>query len=288
MGSAQQEAYKGDEKMFVLATDLDRTLFPNGLQEYDESMSLFSQVIKKERPKLIYVTGRNIEQVKEGMKEFHAPMPDHLVLEVGTKVYNNVDGKFVEDEGWIDTIKSVTSNWNVNTFRQELSVIKSLRLQEEHNQNRFKLSYYLDDPDNSETIVREVTRIIKSICEDACIVYSEDETHGVGLLDILPKRATKVEGLEYLRRKLGFSMEDIVYSGDSGNDILPLTYGYRSILVRNAKEDVRNTVRNMMLEKNILDRLHLCKGYGRLNGHYVSGILEGLIHFALIDEDYIL
>ena len=119
------------------------------------------------------------------------------------------------------------------------------------------------------------------------ILYSIDETRDIGLLDILPKYSTKITALEYLRKKLGLEKEEIIYCGDSGNDILPLTFGYRSILVRNSIDEVKNTVKRSLEQKGISDRLYIAKGCQRLNGYYVSGIIEGLINFGIIQQEFI-
>ena len=104
----------------------------------------------------------------------------------------------------------------------------------------------------------------------------------MGLLDILPRHATKIEALEYLRRRIELKKEDIIYCGDSGNDILPLTFGYKSILVRNAIDEVKNAVEEISIEKDIVDILYIAKGYKKLNEYYVSRIIEGLIKFNII------
>ena len=273
--------------MFVIATDLDRTLLPNGNQEYDGTMPIFIKIIKNEKLKLIYVTGRNLKQVKDALIEFHAPLPHYIVGEVGTKIFYQVKDRFEEDNEWNKIITSVTRNWNIDNFKEELSVIKDLRIQEDYNQNRFKLSYYVDNLGKSDIIVKEITKIIRTICKDATIVYSVDETHNIGLLDIIPKYATKLEALEFLRKKVGFKKGDVVYCGDSGNDILPLTFGYKAILVKNAIEDVKSAVKEISIQKDIIDNLYIAKGYKKLNGYYVSGIIEGLIRLGVVSSKYI-
>jgi len=125
---------------------------------------------------------------------------------------------------------------------------------------------------------------MKSISKDTSVIFSIDETNNIGLLDIIPKNATKLSALEYIRKNNGYKKEDIVYCGDSGNDILPLTFGYKSILVRNAINEVKKAVKSICFEKNCTDALYIAKGYGKLNGNYVSGIIEGLIRLNLVPE----
>ena len=272
--------------MPVIATDLDRTLLPNGSQEYDGSMAIFCEIIRNERLNLIYATGRNLELVQDAIAEFRLPYPELIVGEVGTKIYSRRNQDFVEDYQWTRQIRSLTKNWNVDKFKEKLSLLNQLRIQERNKENEFKLSYYLDDPRDSSLVIKKVTEIIKLICQEATVVYSVDETRDLGLLDILPRRATKLAALEYLRKKLGLDQREIIYCGDSGNDTLPLTFGYKSIIVRNAVSELKNTVRRISTEKNIIDKLYIARGYKKLNGYYVSGIIEGLIKFNVISPLY--
>lgn len=270
----------------IIATDLDRTLLPNGNQKYDGSMPIFNKIIKNEKLKTIYVTGRNLKLVKDAIKKFKAPLPNFIVGEVGAKIYLRKNNNFIADKKWTKLIKSATKNWNTYKFKEELSLIKGLRLQEKDKQNKFKLSYYIDNLKKSEPIIKEATKIIKTICEDALTIYSVDETINIGLLDVIPKRATKLAGLEYLRKKLGLKKEEIIYCGDSGNDVLPLTFGYKAILVRNSIKEIKDVVKEIATQKEIINNTYIARGYKNLNGYYVSGIIEGLIKFNIIPPKY--
>ena len=57
---------------------------------------------------------------------------------------------------------------------------------------------------------------------DEVIVYSFDSQDGKGLLDFLPNSATKQTALEYVAAASGVAKEEVVFCGDSGNDIFPL------------------------------------------------------------------
>jgi hypothetical protein len=271
--------------MDVVATDLDRTLLPNGKQPYDETMPLFGKLVKSYGFPLIYVTGRNTHQIRAGIREYDPPLPRYAVAEVGTRVYEMIDGRFVEDEGYIDFIRQHTPDWDINGFRRVLSELSNLRTQEDFNQNQFKLSYYVDRLEQASDIVAEVEQRVRTVCEQINIIYSVDETIGQGLLDILPMRANKMEGLEHVRKKLAVSQDDLVFCGDSGNDLQPLTFGYRAVLVRNAIDEVREKVRRVVAEKGFPEKVYFAKGHGKLNGNYVSGVIEGMLHFGLISED---
>jgi len=269
--------------MTILATDLDRTLLPNGIQEYDGSMDLFRDIVEKENLKLIYVSGRNLDEINQAFTEYGISYAGYLVTEVGTKIYEKTDGGYSLDEEWISKIDAGIEGWSIEEFKKRLMDVQDLRLQEPEHQNRFKLSYYLDEKGANQKI-EKVRETIKEECPGAELTYSVDETNDLGLLDIMPENANKVAALEYLREKFHASMDEVVYCGDSGNDLSALTHGYKSVLVRNAIPEVKEKVIEICEEKGIRDRLYICSGTGGLNGYYVSGILEGLLHFKVIDS----
>jgi HAD superfamily hydrolase (TIGR01484 family) len=268
--------------MPILATDLDRTLFPNGKQPADDSMPLLKQALEHSGMQLIYVTGRNQNQIREGVEQYDPPQPGYAVAEVGTKVYRCDRGEFIEETGYVQRVRELTPGWSTAAFRSALEDCPQVRLQEAFNQNEFKASYYVDDPAQGRDAVAAVRGIIEPLCANVNIVYSVDETIGIGLLDILPQRANKMEGLEFLREQLGVEKEEIIYAGDSGNDLIPLTFGYRSILVANATEEVRREVEEVANERGTLDRIYFAQGTDGLNGNYHSGVLEGLRHFGAV------
>ncbi len=273
----------------LFATDLDRTLLPVGSQPYDGSMSILNKILKENKMIVVFVSGRHLSLIKDAIKTYNTPSPDYIIGDVGTTLWVRVSEEFVRDMSWDSYIKKNTKNWNVKLFKEKIKERNGLRLQEKSKQNIFKLSYYIDDIKNSEKIIKDFKNIISNLCgcEDATVVYSIDETLNQGLLDVLPKAATKQGAIEFLREKLDIKKNEIIYCGDSGNDILPLTQGYFSIMVRNTIPEVRNEVFNIAKEKGILNKIYIAEGYGGLNGYYVSGIIEGMIKFKFISEKYL-
>lgn len=233
---------------------------------------------------LIYVTGRNEQQIREGMSLYHPPLPSYAVTEVGTKVYqvDTANGEFIEELGYIEKIRLLTPTWDIDKIKEELSQTRDLRLQEAHHQNDFKASFFIDNLSQARSVISKVRQVIGRLCSDADVTYSVDEMIGIGLLDIMPSKANKMEGLEYLRQRKGLSKEEIIYAGDSGNDISALTYGYRSILVANAIDEVRQETKKVGESNGVIDKIYFAEGKDGLNGCYASGIIEGLEHFGFL------
>lgn len=259
----------------ILATDLDRTLFPNGAQPADDSMPRLADFIARRGITLVYVTGRNLQQIREGIGEFAPPLPAYAVAEVGTRVYRRDDERFSEDTGYLARIRDLDPQWSADKLRRALADCRLLRLQEDFNQNEFKLSYYVDDPGRVNDAKAAAGAALGEHRDCAQIITSVDETVGIGLLDILPRHANKLEGIEFVRGQLGAASDDIVYAGDSGNDLIPLTSGYRAVVVGNASDEVRREVERSARRNGTLERIHFAGGY------YHAGILEAL---ELLDE----
>ncbi len=275
----------------LIATDLDRTLLPNGDQPYDGSMPLFARILRDYDITLAFVSGRSLDLIKDAIEKYKTPTPNYVISDVGTTIYEYKNEGFMRDNSWDIFIKANTKGWDTECFKKSIKKqnISFLTLQEEKKQNIFKLSYYISSTSNFENIKNQIEKAIKSDCgcHDFTLVFSIDETKGQGLLDILPKKATKEMAIEHVRKKIGITKDEVLYCGDSGNDILPLTNGYWSVVVRNAIDDVKNKTIKIAMQKNILNKLWIAKGYKNLNGYYVSGIIEGLVHFGFVDEDYL-
>ncbi len=238
-------------KMLILATDLDRTLFPNGLQEDDKSLPRLRHFLHG-RPDimLVYVTGRNAVETVAGIREYAAPFPVYAVCEVGTRIYRVSGGRFHVESAWDEKLGAGAPAWNRTHLRRALSRCAGLRLQPRAHQNPFKLSYFLDKPQPSDMRVRTARALIRKTCPDASAVYSIDETLGKPSCWIFCRvPAGKLAGLDHVRAIYGLALDDLIYAGDSGNDLLPLTCRCRAILIRNARDDVRAAVQQALAAK---------------------------------------
>ena len=73
--------------MRILATDLDRTLLPNGSWKADSrAIDLFNELTAQHDVLVVYVTGRNLNLTENAIKEFGVRYPDVLCGDVGTSI----------------------------------------------------------------------------------------------------------------------------------------------------------------------------------------------------------
>jgi sucrose-6-phosphatase len=269
------------ERLF-LCTDLDRTLIPNGPQpESPQARSRFRQLCESQRLTLAYVSGRHRSLVKKAIVNYALPQPDYVVGDVGTTIYqveNADDWRHLADwEAHIGEDWAGRSHGEISRLFTDLTL---LRLQEKSKQNRFKLSYYISLHSDRGEVDRVMRERLREAGVNATLVWSVDEPAGVGLLDVLPARATKLHAVEFLMQRLGFDLGETLFSGDSGNDMPVLVSAIPAVLVRNAPPDVRDEARRRAAANDNQASLYLARGdFMQMNGNYSAGILEGVAHY---------
>ncbi len=265
----------------LLCSDLDRTLLPNGAQpESPEARRLLQRLADRPELTLVYVSGRHQALLQQAIEEYDLPLPDYAIGDVGTTIYDIEDGNWRPWDSWYEEI---APDWRGKT-RQDLQAwfadIDLLRLQEPEKQNDFKLSYYAPADIEPDNLLKQLRQRLDAEDVRASLIWSIDEVADTGLLDILPERATKLHAIKFLMQHKGFAHEQTVFAGDSGNDLPALTSGLQAVLVKNAREDVRDTALRQVQAAGHDGCLYLAQGdLLGMNGNYSAGVLEGLVHF---------
>ncbi len=266
--------------MNILATDLDRTLLPNGRWDRDESaISLFNELTEKHDTLVVYVTGRNLDLTEKAIQEYGVRHPHFLCGDVGTTIRKFENGAWHDDDGWVAHVRRSSPRWDAAGIRGAVADVEGIREQEHEHQNQFKQSYYVEH-EKKDGVLQQVDALVKDRFDEV-IVYSFDSQDGKGLLDFLPNSATKQTALEYVAGAFGVAKEEVVFCGDSGNDIFPLTAGFRGVMVRNADDQLVENVRQAM-QRNPSLKVYFAKGNFRgLSGYYTSGVIEGAYHYGI-------
>jgi sucrose-6F-phosphate phosphohydrolase len=270
--------------MKILATDLDRTLLPNGSWECDsEAIRLFNDLTVKHGVLVVYVTGRNLALTEKAIKEFGVRYPDILCGDVGSSIRKYENGEWKIDRGWVDHVTKESPRWNASAIKNAVAEVDGMREQEQEHQNQFKQSYYVEH-EKKEQVLLEVEKLVKGKFDEV-VVYSYDSQDGRGLIDFLPASATKQTALEYVADEFGAAKGDVVFCGDSGNDIFPLTAGFCGVLVRNADEQLVDNVKKAMKQNPDL-KIYFANGdFKGLNGYYTSGVIEGAYYYGIFHGD---
>jgi len=115
----------------------------------------------------------------------------------------------------------------------------------------------------------------------ASLIWSIDEPNDIGLIDVLPRNATKLHAIEFLQQQLAYSIEEVVFAGDSGNDLPVLVSSIPSVLVANAADEIKQAAQQLAEKNGHTDALYFANiNKLDMNGNYSAGVLEGVWHFV--------
>jgi hypothetical protein len=241
--------------MRILATDLDRTLLPNGSWPPNPgAIDLFNELTQRHDVLVVYVTGRNLDLTENAIREFGIRYPHVLIGDVGTSIRKYGQDGWKPHGGWDTHVKQTSPGWDADAVRSVVA--------------------------RNESILKAVNERVKGKFDEV-IVYSFDSQSGKGLLDFLPQSATKQTALEYIADEIGANKSDVVFCGDSGNDVFPLTAGFSGVLVRNADDQLVAGVKQAADEHPELKVYFAKGGFRGLNGFYTSGVIEGAYHYGI-------
>ncbi|MCP9839204.1 HAD hydrolase family protein [Synechococcus sp. J7-Johnson] len=266
----------------LLCTDLDRTLLPNG--EAPESPGVrdrFAAVVARPELTLAYVSGRDLMLVEQAIEQYGIPRPDWVISDVGSRMYHwQLQGGWLESMAWQMEIACDwpgLSSWDI---LEAFTSIEGPILQGQDRQSKYKLSYFLPLGVDLVSLRQVMEARLMELQARSSWIYSFDEQAQMGLLDILPERATKLHAVEFLMHQLGLGSDSTVFAGDSGNDLPILVSSVPSVLVANAHPDVLKQAHEASRQRGTSQQLYLAQGHSlAMNGNYSAGILEGLVHF---------
>lgn len=278
-----------EAKPRILATDLDGTLIP--LDEHPQNrtdLRALESHLADHQLQLVFVTGRHFEAVVEAIAEYHLPMPAWILCDVGTSIYqvhpspldaSDMPERFQYSEAYHAHLASRLGEHSTKSLQQRLTSLAAelfLQVQEAEKQSPFKLSYYAD-----AIRIAEIHSRLESFLSEHDMPYSlvssVDPFNGDGLVDFLPQGVHKGHALQWWSSHTSADNEQIIYAGDSGNDLAAFNSGYRSIVVANADRSIFSTVQQHHTSQGWSDRLYAAQ----LSA--TSGVLEGLMHF--IEDD---
>lgn len=272
---------KRADRRLLLCTDLDRTLIPNGdAPEDPQARELFGRLCRHPAVTLAYVTGRDHQLVLDALNHYHLPQPDYALTDVGSTMFRIDSGSWQQLPAWNHHLEAYWPEGTGARIRVLVSPLSGPLLQEEAKQNRFKVSYYVPLTLEHQEIVDQIRQRLEQEEIAANLIWSVDEMANIGLLDILPDRADKRQAIKFLQQHLGYGDDELVFAGDSGNDLQVINSDIPAILVANAAPDIKQAARDWAQQHDRMDVLYVAEGnLLALNGNYSAGIIEGVCHF---------
>lgn len=259
----------------ILASDLDGTLIPlPGNDSNRTDLHELARLFAENEVELVFVTGRHLASIERSIARESLPTPNWIIGDIGTSIYRRSEsGKYEMVEAYQSHLAEIA--FPLDDLRERLAKNPKLRFQEPEKQGRFKLSFYTD-ADDLPPLVEELEAMLQEESIDCTLIHSNDPfTHG-GLIDFLPQRVSKAYALAWWQHHSGVPREEIVFAGDSGNDLAAFLAGYRTIVVRNTKWPLPRTVFDAHRRNGWLNRFFYSTRPA------TSGVLEGCRYFGLI------
>jgi HAD superfamily hydrolase (TIGR01484 family) len=207
-------------------------------------------------------------------------MPNFVIADVGSTIYEIKNNQWLRLTDWDEQI---SVDWQHKTQPDLVPFFvdfDQIKLQEITKQGLHKLSYYVSLEAEIKAIIIKIRSKLETEKIQANIIWSIDEKAQIGLLDILPISANKYHAIAYLMKNRNFTLDNTVFSGDSGNDLDVLMSPIKSILVANAHLAVKEKIQLEMNQLGLKNSIYIAKGTSsKLNGNYSAGILEGIFHY---------
>lgn len=260
----------------VLATDLDGTLIPlPDAPANKEDLLQLEKLLRKAEVTLVFATGRHFESVMEAAEEYALPTPDWIVCDVGSAIYQRKGEQYEAFQAYESHLAETSDGIDRQAIENVLESIEGLELQAPDHQQRFKISFQ-----SAAETVDDLVETIQAKLAESGLPYdcmgSLDPFLNCGLLDVMPRGVSKAYALLWLSTHANFRPDEVIYSGDSGNDYAALASGFRAIIVANGSTGLADKVGSVLGERGLDDRLYVSKGKA------TSGVLEGCRHFGLI------
>ncbi|TVP79135.1 MAG: HAD-IIB family hydrolase [Puniceicoccaceae bacterium] len=261
----------------VLATDLDGTLIPlPGVDQNNVDLVSLSTHFDSSDHSLVFATGRHFESVLEAMQQYTLPIPDWIVCDVGSAIYQRDGTDFRMFKKYEAHLSQTSGGLDRARVEQALAQVDGLEPQAPDHQQRFKISYQ-----SSAATVLGLVDQVNAILQETQLPYecvgSIDPFLNCGLLDVMPVGVSKAYALLWLSTHANFKPDEVIYAGDSGNDYAALVSGFRAIIVANGSEGLAKKVKKDLDQRQLGKRLYQAKNPA------TSGVLEGCHCFGLID-----
>lgn len=266
------------QRPLLLCTDMDRTVIPNGdAPEHPHARAVFRAFCARDNVTLAYVTGRDLALAQNAVRQYHLPQPDYYITDVGSGLYHVQDGQWQIFQPWCQEITPCWKGRCAADLMEFVCDLPELTLQEPEKQNTFKLSFYLPFDLNPDALLETLHQRFSEQGIDVSLIWSLDEPNRVGLLDILPANATKQHAIRFLAGQ--FDHTELLFAGDSGNDLPVLESDIPSILVANAADELKNLAQHLAQKNQLAHTLYIAHNRHSNDGNYCAGVLQGIAHY---------
>ena len=238
----------------LIITDLDNTLTGDS-----EALQEFINLIHdNEHIGFGIATGRRLDSAMNLIKELGLPQPDLIDTDAGTQLHYGEN--LTPDLSWRNSIGYA---WKPEEIRNVLDKLPGFFPQDEDHQSEFKISYEIDT--SLSPSISSIKKTLREAGLRAKVIMS------LGMyLDIIPVRGGSDCTMRHVLWKWGFAPENVLVSGDSGNDAGMLLGRSLGVVVGNHGEEMerlRNRPRVYFAEAS-----------------HAAGILEGIEYYNFLGK----
>ena len=205
---------------YLLVSDLDDTLLGN-----EKALRRFRDFYQSECSDLltlVYASGRFADSIRNDVLTTDLPEPAYIIGGVGSEIRRFQGHAIVEE--WE---ASMSDNWSAEIVRETLGDIDEMKLQPGDSQSAFKVSYLY--PNATPKHLDDIQNRLSGAGLKTNLIYSSQRD-----LDVLPHGVDKGTAAEFIAGHMGYSNQQVITAGNSGNDFTLMEHGFRGIVVANA------------------------------------------------------
>jgi HAD superfamily hydrolase (TIGR01484 family) len=259
----------------LLASDLDGTLIATEEGQYSpEGIERFRGLfVNGGANRLAYVSGRGFELALAGVEENTLPRAEFLICDVGTSIYQFNSQDYELSSVYQSRLKEIWGSGVADEIDELVGDFPFASQQGADCQTEYKRSFFVALGEDAQSELRAVELALEERELSASVVFSVDPLSRRGLLDVLPQGVNKEFALRFLLELSGCSREEVVYAGDSGNDLAVFSSTWNAIMVSNTPQEVKDRARSERPNSDyqLFEASQPC----------IEGVLEGCEYFGI-------
>jgi kanosamine-6-phosphate phosphatase len=261
------------EVVILLVVDFDETFMPKSTLNDRKAVDRLQVALCDSDRKftLAIISGSNILNIESAIRDKRHPLPDYIASDLGTRLFQLIDGEYIEDQYWFELNRQAFINLPSAPDLTVLLQTKGLCIapQPDRFQGLLKTSLYLSKTSEDDFLEIERTANLFGVLASVtlCSVDAGDP-EGMYDVDFIPAGGGKGAVARYIRSK-ETRTEKLIAFGDSLNDESMFIESDRCYLVANSSHQAKHHFRNF---KNI----------ELLTLPYLAGVIEGLEREAIL------